>query len=506
MKGRSWIQLARCGLVLPIALAAAAGVATAQEAVEEIEPETGGKRLPNLVIILADDLGYGDVGAYGSERIATPNIDALAAHGVRFTEGYVTAAVCSPSRAGLMTGRYQERFGYDFNDSSRTGLPLTETTLGERLKRAGYATGAIGKWHLGFSDEQQPLRRGFDEFFGMASGSIYITPGTPGTDSYWPAEYGMPEKRRRPIYRGDTPVEETEYLTDAITREAVDFIRRHRDEPFFLYLAHHAPHSPLQATDKYLERYAHVEDRATRIYSAMVSALDDGVGAVTATLRELGLEDNTLVVFLSDNGCALYLMGACSNQPLNGGKRFQLEGGVRIPFIVSWPDRIPAGGVFSRPASALDLVPTLIAAAGVTETPPELDGVNLLPYLLGEREGAPHQRLFWRAGANRAVRDGSWKLWQVNRTTEETLASIEPQQLLRNLARTTESPHGQLTVLYDLSADVGEKNNLAADQAEQVERLLGLLDEWSSEMVAPTIDSTRGTAARIDGVPVELVF
>jgi arylsulfatase A-like enzyme len=485
-------------VVLAVVLAATPFLVTAAE------PETA-HRPPNLVIILADDLGWGDVGVNGSEVIATPNIDAMASRGVRFTDGYVAAAVCSPSRAALMTGRYPQRFGYHFNDNARNGLPVTETTIATRLKQAGYATGVIGKWQLGMSADKRPMARGFDEFFGMASGSIYIEPGAPGVESLSPQP--LPQTRQRPIYRGDQVVEVTDYLTDVLTREAIDFIDRHHEQPFFLYLAHYAPHAPLQATAKYLERYAHVEDQATRIFAAMVSAVDDSVGAVIGALRTHGIADDTLVVFLSDNGCALYLFGACSNAPLNGGKRYQFEGGIRVPFLMNWPSRLPAGTVSSLPVSSIDIAATLLAAAtDADQLPPELDGVDLLPFVTDDIEGTPHDRLFWRAGPNRAIRDGRWKLWQVNRTTEEVVESIQPSALLPNWRAPNGSPHGQLTLLYDLDADVGERRSLAAERPDVVKGLIERLEEWNQEMKDPSVEGRRGTATRIDGVPVELIF
>jgi len=487
-------------VLLAIALIATPFLVTVANAAE---PEAA-ERPPNLVIILADDLGYGDVGAYGSEVISTPNIDALASSGVRFTDGHVAAAVCSPSRAALMTGRYAQRFGYHFNDNARTGLPLTETTIATRLKQAGYATGAVGKWHLGWTSEQKPMARGFDEFFGMASGSIFIEPGTPGSETatFMP----VPKTRQRPIYRGDQEVEVTEYLTDVLNREAIDFIDRHHEQPFFLYLAHYAPHTPLQATAKYLKRYAHIEDQPTRIFAAMVSAVDDSVGAVMGALRSHGIADDTLVVFLSDNGCALYIQGACSNAPLNGGKRHQFEGGIRVPFMMSWPARLPAGKVSAVPVSSIDIAATFLAATGADQMPTEFDGVDLLPFVTGHTEGSPHDRLFWRAGPNRAIRDGRWKLWQVNRTTEEVFDSIIPGRLLPDWQAPKGSPHGQLTLLYDLEADIGERNNLAAERPEVVEDLIERLDKWNAEMKDASVDSRRGTAAKIDGIPVEIIF
>ncbi|MCZ6869332.1 MAG: sulfatase [Gammaproteobacteria bacterium] len=470
------------------------------------DPSDADDARPNIIIILADDLGYGDVAAYGSEIIETPNIDSLARSGVQFTNGYVAAAVCSPSRAAIMTGRYPQRFGYHFNDNARQGLPATEVTLAERMKEAGYATGMVGKWQLGFLPDQRPHHRGFDEFFGVDSGTIYIEPSTVGADSW--ARETLPETRQRPIYRGDQVVEEKEYLTDALTREAIDFIERHRDERFFLYLAHRAPDTPLQATKKYLDRYSHIEDRRTRIYSAMVSALDDSVGAVLAKLEELGLSDDTLVIFLSDNGCALYLDGACSNGPLNGGKRYQLEGGIRVPFIMRWPDHVPVGEVYVPTVSSMDIFPTVVEAAGIdTPNRNRIDGVSLLPFIHGERTDVPHDILFWAAGPNRAARVGDWKLWEVNRATEEQMQSMRPPgRLFTDFQAPNESPNGQITVLYDLLNDVGETRNLTTEEADKAQAMSRAIDKWNEDMLPPSVQSTRGTGAIIDGQAVELIF
>ncbi|MDE0442451.1 MAG: sulfatase-like hydrolase/transferase [Gammaproteobacteria bacterium] len=274
---------------------------------------------PSVVVILADDLGYGDIGANGGTTIATPHIDALAARGVRLTQGYVSHPVCSPSRAGLMTGRYQQRHGWEFNPSGRdrvAGMSTEEQTIADVMRAAGYRTGLVGKWHLGSRPEHHPVNRGFDEFFGMVEGgSIYIDGDVPGVESWGSPRVGRPNK----IIRGlDQEVVVEEYLTDRFTDEAVDFIERHARVPFFLFLSHKTPHTPLQATAKYLDRSRHIDDDATRIYSAMVASLDDSVGAVVAALEGEGLRDDTLIVFLSDNGCAGYVANACSNAPLRG--------------------------------------------------------------------------------------------------------------------------------------------------------------------------------------------
>jgi arylsulfatase A-like enzyme len=466
------------------------------------ESEPKGGRQPNIIVILADDLGYGDVGVYGSELIETPHIDALAAAGALVTSGYVAAAVCSPSRAGLLTGRYPQRFGYHFNDNVRPGLPVDQPILASRLKASGYATGIVGKWQLGMDDGRYPLDKGFDEFFGFASRSVFIDPDAPGVENWSPRPI---PKQRPPIFRGREVVEEREYLTDALTREAVDFIDRQRDRPFFLYLAHYAPHVPLQATAKYLDRYRHISDPGQRVFAAMVSAVDDSVGAVTARLEALDLAEDTLVFFLSDNGCALYTRGACTNRPLNGGKRYQHEGGVRVPFIVRWPARLAPGTVYDHPVSALDIVPTALAAAGATHAEVALDGVDVSPYLSGEIEAPPHEQLFWRVGPNVAVREGNWKLWRVN-IAGDAARELAPGALLTDWVAPDGSPHGQHTLLYDLSDDIGEARNVADRHPAVVERLNGAIERWSAGLPSPSVPSTRGTITEIDGVAVELIF
>ncbi|MCB1693314.1 MAG: sulfatase-like hydrolase/transferase, partial [Pseudomonadales bacterium] len=293
---------------------------------------------PNIVFILADDLGYGDTGVYGSTVIRTPHIDALAADGVRMTEGYVSHPVCSPSRAGLMTGQYQERHGWEFNPAGRdaqSGMNTSVRTMPMEMKSLGYATGMIGKWHLGTQRQYHPLSRGFDEYFGvLEGGTTYIDSREPGVEyGSLHGEHG-PTERPNQLYRGFEPVEVDRYVTDVFTEEAIAFIDRHRHEPFFLYLSHIAPHTPLQATAKYLDRYRDIADERTRVYAAMVSALDDSVGAVVAELKSLGMYENTLIVFMSDNGCASYVRGACSNAPLTGFKRYHQEGGIRVPLLV----------------------------------------------------------------------------------------------------------------------------------------------------------------------------
>lgn len=427
-------------------------------------------RRPNIVFILGDDLGYCDVGLYGCKDIPTPNIDSIGKRGIAFTNAYVTAPVCSPSRAALLTGRYQHRFGFEFNagplpralSNQEMGLPTSEATLAEVLKKAGYATGMVGKWHLGMHEKFHPVRRGFDEYFGFLFGAnIYIDPLATSVTNAQPANSeptpAWPRNARNPIYRNQSPVEEASYLTDAFAREAVAFIERHKQEPFFLYAPFNAPHTPLQATRKYMERFPHIKDERRRVYAAMVSALDDAVGEILRKLRETGLEQETLVVFTSDNGCATYT-GACTNGPLRFGKLTHLEGGFRVPFATQYPARLKAGMVYDRPVSSLDLFPTAVAlAGGKMPSDRPYDGVDLMPFLTGQKKNEPHEVLCWRNGDNAAVRKGKWKLFK----------------------------GGAHYWLYDLSNDTGELKDLANQHPEIVEQLKKELAKWESQLMQP---------------------
>lgn len=473
------------------------------------QPPEESAQPPNIVVILADDLGYNDLGSFGSQVIATPYLDALAERGVRVTDGYVSAAVCSPSRAGLYTGTYQSRFGYEFNTSGRdtvVGLPTDQRTVADMLKTAGYATGLIGKWHLGKSERHHPLNRGFDEYFGhLSGGSTYIDSRAEGVES-WPAENAPTERpAASAIFDGFEEVEVEEYLTDVFAAKAVDFIRRHKDERFFLMLTPNSPHTPLQATAEYVERYSDVEPAGRRIFAAMVSSVDDYVGDVVAELRAHGLEENTLIVFFSDNGCVKYLsQDVCSNDPLSGSKRFHLEGGIRVPFIFSWPAALPAGTTYSHPVISLDLFATFAAAAGSGETAP--DSVDLLPYLRGESSGPPHEFLFWRAKPNIAVRWGNWKLWKVNKSDQTFDDLTIGGRRLPQVDYAGDSPLGQATVLYDLTADVGELENVADEHPEVVERLESELDTWNAQLAEPLWPSNRSTLYELHGQMVQLFF
>jgi arylsulfatase A-like enzyme len=420
-------------------------------------------RRPNLVIILADDMGYGDIACYGSPDVPTPHIDSLAKGGTRFTDGYVSCAVCSPSRAALLTGRYQQRFGHEFNSGPAEreaqvnfGLPADARILPQYLKPHGYRSAAIGKWHLGIRPGYHPLDRGFDEFYGfLTGGNAFITKRTPGaraagSDGAGPS---IPEQRRDPILRNRQTVNEDRYLTEAFGAEAVRFIDRNHTNPFFLYLAFNAIHTPLHATERYLDRFAGIKNEKHRMLAAMTAALDDAVGAVMAKLRERGTEKDTLVFFLSDNGCPV-MTGAGTNRPLNGEKVTYYEGGIRVPFIAYWPGRVPAGKVYGQPAVSRDIVPTFLSAAGAQPRDTNFDGVDLLPWLNG-RNGTPHDALFWRGGRGRAARMGNWKLVEFG---------------------------DRYSRLYDLSKDIGEKEDLSAQHPDQVRGLREAWKAWSAQM------------------------
>jgi arylsulfatase A-like enzyme len=433
-------------------------------------PTTCGPERPNVVVLMADDLGYRDLGVQGSRAIATPHIDALAAEGTRLTSAYATAATCSPSRAAFLTGRYQQRDGFEFNTGGRQitqreerGLDPAATTIADALRAAGYATGMIGKWHLGTRDRFHPLVRGFDEFFGFL----------PGEHPYFPDGLEAREVWET-IQRGGERVTEPEYLTTAFAREAVDFIGRHRDEPFFLYVAFNAVHLPLQAPESYRARYADVADDDLRTYYAMTSALDDAVGTILAALDVHGLADDTLVVLTNDNGGVRRL---ADNAPLRLGKTFLFEGGVRVPTIVRWPRVTTAGTVHAEPVSLLDFAPTFLGAAGAPAPDgPALDGVDLRPHLAGEVSGSTHDFLFWRNGPNRAARHGRWKLVQA----------------------------GDHVWLFDLDADIGEHTNLAAAHPRVVTELQGALAGWEAELRPPAWPSRQERTVIVDGAPYEI--
>ncbi|MDQ2920224.1 MAG: sulfatase [Acidobacteriota bacterium] len=425
------------------------------------------RRPPNIVVIVTDDMGYADIGVHGSKDIPTPNIDALAKVGIRFTDAYVSGPYCSPTRAGLLTSRYPQRFGHEFNldlspAHSDFGLPLGETTMADRLKVAGYRTTVFGKWHLGSGDKFHPMARGFDEFFGFLGGG----------HSYLDAQAAS----RNPLLDGRKVLAETTYLTDAFADRAVDFIKRQKSQPFFLYLAFNAVHTPLQATSKYLARFTHIADEQRRTYAAMLSAMDDGIGKTLAALRAEGLEENTLIFFFNDNGgptMAGTAINGSSNAPLRGSKRQTWEGGIRVVFIIRWKGHLAEGRTDTRPIIQLDVLPTALAAAGVKPQPQwKLDGVNLLPFLTGKMSGRPHEALYWRLGENMAIRKGDWKLVK---TSERPLQDVDPG-VFNDLSGAE---------LYNLADDIGEKMNLAAAHPEKVKELGAAWQRWNKELVKP---------------------
>ncbi len=430
-------------------------VAIATLALVSVARAAHAPRPPNLVILFADDLGWGEVGFQGLARdVPTPHTDLIAKNGVRFTNGYVAATYCSPSRAGLMTGRYPTRFGHEFNgNGTNFGLPKTERTMADRLKSLGYATCAIGKWHLGDQPGLLPTDRGFDEYMGVLAN---------------PGSYSKPSRWIDSLNRV-TPGEGF-YTTDAFGDRAVDWIKRNREKPFFLYLPFNAEHAPLEAPERYLARFSGITDMKRRTFAAMLSAMDDAIGRVMAALRENGLEENTLVVFLSDNGGPTPSTTS-GNGPLRGQKMTTNEGGTRVPFAMQWKGRLPAGKVYEQPIIQLDLLPTFLAAAGGTVDPKwKLDGVDLMPYLTGKNAGRPHETLYWRFGEQWAVRDGDWKL----------VAS----RLDQNKPR-----------LINLAKDIAEANDLSSEEPARVKALTAKYQAWNAEQQEPAWRDTAGGAA-----------
>ncbi len=430
---------------------------------------------PNLVVIMTDDMGYADVGFNGCKDIPTPHIDSVAANGVKFTSGYVAYSVCGPSRAAFMTGRYGQRFGFERNpqyrpDDENMGLPFTEETMADVLKKAGYHGGVIGKWHLGATKKHHPLNRGFDEFYGHLGGGHQYFPDHLTIEDGYTAK-SESESYRTWILRNHEPVEPRKYLTDEFSDEAVDFIVRNHGKPFFLFLSYNAPHTPLQATEEYLSRFSHIEDKKRRTYAAMVSAVDDGVGRVLAALREQGIEDNTLVFFLSDNGGPT-TKNASNNAPLRGNKGDAWEGGFRVPFAAQWPAGFPKGAVYDHPVISLDIFATIaeLSGAPVADERP-LDGVNLTPFVNGEKSGPPHRGIFLRKFDQelRAVRSGNHKVVTFVKTG--------------------------FTSLHDLSKDIGEKNNILQEKPEVRKELVSLWEEWNQPNIDPVFAGLSQTEA-----------
>ena len=417
---------------------------------------------PNIVVILADDLGYNDLGFTGSKEIKTPNIDQLASNGITFTNGYVTHPYCGPSRAGILTGRYQARFGMENNVSyspydKHMGLPLKQKTFAKRLQEVGYQTSIFGKWHLGGAPHFQPNKRGFDYFYGFLDGGHNYMPGqvTISADGY-----------SLPIMRNTGIAEFNEYLTTALSKDAATYINKSDDSPFLMYLSYNAPHSPLQAPQKYINKYKHIKNKERRIYAAMVDAMDDGIGLVVKALKEKGKLDNTLIFFLSDNGGVypeswLPNHNWANNFPFRRGKVALLEGGIHVPFIAHWPNKIPKGKTFDGLVSSLDIAATSVKLAGAKDDNNELEGVNLIPYATGDKQGSPHQALFWRleeADNIYAVRTMKYKYMN---------------QPLPNVGRS----------FFDMTTDPYEATNLVDKHPKKQEKLAALWNKWNSKNI-----------------------
>jgi arylsulfatase A-like enzyme len=421
---------------------------------------------PNVLVIIADDLGYADIGVHGGKDVPTPHIDALAASGVRCSSGYVPAPYCSPSRAGFLTGKTPTRFGHEFNphvgEEAKLGLPLDQRTIADRLKAAGYATSLIGKWHQGFDAAHHPMSRGFEEYFGfLVGGHNFILHKEAKPDFGTAHSHDL-------IYRGREVQHLDGFSTTLFTDEALSFMDRNQAKPWFLYLAYNAVHTPLEIDPKVESRLPAAEtDAARRGYLALLLGLDDSIGRISEHLKKSGMAENTMVWFFSDNGGSgtkpFFAYNTGKNTPLRGDKGQTLEGGVRVPFFVSWPGKLPAGKVYDEPVSTLDVLPTSCALAG-QPVEGSIEGVDLLPHLLGTKAGTPHEALYWRFGGQKAIRRGSWKL-----------------VMTRDMAKREDGPWQ----LFDLTQDVGEQQDLSAAKPELAAELKAEWEKWDSSNVAP---------------------
>jgi len=468
----------------------------------EVKKAGAGDTLPNILLIVVDDLGLFDMSFYGGDKVQTPHMDALAKSGVAFDQAYVTSPMCSASRAAILTGTYPQRFGFEFQmhdrylrnrleylgfkyfmasdlwqarpmekvpqkkDIERQGLPPSQISIADLLKARGYATALIGKWHTGSHPGNLPSAFGFDYQYGFFDAhSMYAPEGTQGitdqriekdfTDQY---NWKRGRKGTNGIYRNYVSIDEKEHLTDAITRESIEFIHQHKDQPFFLFAAYNAPHTPLQAPDEYVELFKDEPEPVKRVYYAMIKQLDDAIGRLLAVLENLQIKDNTLVVFISDNGGATYTY-TTDNGPLHGGKITDFEGGIRVPFFISWPDKVDTGLKVKYPVSALDIFPTVAAVAGCRL--PEArqpDGMNLMPYLF--EDTIPQSRqLFWQRGSTRAVRSGDWKvIW-----------------------------NGEFgdTLLFNIADDPFETRDLFQSDKSLARELIGIHYAWSRSLHKP---------------------
>lgn len=401
---------------------------------------------PNIIVILIDDAGYADFGFMGSKDLLTPNIDKLAAQSVRFSDAHVTASVCSPSRAGLLTGKYQQRFGYECNEGEGyPGMDTRQTILPKLLQAQGYKTAAFGKWHLGFEPGQHPLKKGFQYYYGFLSGSrSYFY--RPMKDDSVGAKTALLENHQQVKFEG--------YLTDVLGNKAVDYIRQNKNHPFFMYWAPNAVHTPMEAAETDMKKFA---NNPRQKLAAMTYSLDRAVGNIISELKKQGLFENTLIFFLSDNGGAHN--NQSSNLPLKGFKGNKYEGGIRVPFMLSWPKKIASGAEFSGLISSLDIFPTALEAAGVPlNSSYGLDGVSLLPFLSDDKNKNPHQQLVWRKDAEAAIRFNQYKMIRVKGLGER---------------------------LYDLQKDPGETTDLRLEQPKVFEKMKQQLVSWEKDKMRP---------------------
>jgi arylsulfatase A-like enzyme len=491
-----------------------------QEVVWEKGPATAQttpeNRPPNIVLIMADDLGANDIsfagGGVGDGTVATPNIDSIGQQGVSFTSGYSGHSTCAPSRASMLTGRYASRIGFvstpapaafgkfiaemrkdepvppkfmeerldEVPHTDDQGLPLEEVTIPELLKKSGYHSVMLGKWHLGDAEGMRPGDQGFDEFLGFTRGSAkYGHDDDPDVVNarldFDPIDI-FQWKNLKPNARTNSGgrFEPRGYMTDYLTEEAVKAIEHNKNRPFFMYLAYNAPHSPLQAKKADYEALSHIDDHTERVYGAMIRALDRGVGQVLEALKQNGLEENTLVIFTSDNGGANYLGLPNINKPYRGWKMTLFEGGVNVPFFMKWPTRIPKGITDENPVMQLDLFSTIAAATGTAlPTDRKIDGVDLLPYVTGEAKGRPHDTLFWDNGGYQAVIAGGWKLHSISQLNKRWL--------------------------FDMKADPTEQNNLAESQPEKLAEMQTILADFNrTERAKPLWPALMENTVRID--------
>jgi arylsulfatase A-like enzyme len=446
---------------LAILAASMAGVLTTTSADAESINARG--KPVNVVLIVADDMGHGDLGVTGCTDFTTPHLDAIAKSGVRFTQSYVTAAVCSPSRAGFLTGQYQQRFGHEHNGSGPPpfGLPLDQTIMPQHFKQAGYVTGMVGKWHVGSGPGMHPMDRGFDSFVGhLEGGHSYVVPTA---------------AEQNKILDGREPAQWDGYLTDMFGERSARFVRANADKPFFLYLSFNAPHTPMHARESDLPNLAGIPDDRRRKYASMMTAMDAAIGQVLSELKATGVDQHTLIVFLSDNGGPQKgdpSVNGSSNRPFRSGKAQTYEGGIRVPMLMSLPGVIPADTVYDKPVISLDVLPTMLAAAGqkaIADTP--MDGVNLLPFVTGKETGRPHERLYWRLGASIAMIEGDYKIVHPRRE-----GGLEENPERVDLSKVE---------LYNLAKDPWEQSNLAAREPQRLEQMKQTWREWEQTLAMP---------------------